>query len=230
MKLYDETITQVQELLQNVKSLEGKPWKDVGDFNMILRSDAAYELGDKKGVGLMALSEDSELVSGDFIGLIGKDLSEIKGSGSYARITFIRVDKDALGEGNSAFNAINKLDYVRYHLNPEGYMIRISPLYNKEEIRVSKDAVRKGISFSHIGQMFLDAYHRNPVVKGVQIYFVTDPEFDYVKVLQLSDKCEKITKAIDHITKNVLMDCGSCSLKPVCDEVEGMKELHFGSQ
>ena len=23
-------------------------------------------------------------------------------------------------------------------------------------------------------------------------------------------------------------DCGSCSLKPICDEVEGMKELHFG--
>ena len=24
------------------------------------------------------------------------------------------------------------------------------------------------------------------------------------------------------------LDCASCSFKPVCDEVEGLKELHFG--
>jgi hypothetical protein len=25
-------------------------------------------------------------------------------------------------------------------------------------------------------------------------------------------------------------DCSACRLKPICDEVEGMKELHFGQK
>ena len=39
-----------------------------------------------------------------------------------------------------------------------------------------------------------------------------------------------LTKAIDHIFKNVIMDCQACSLQEICDEVEGMRELHFGQK
>lgn len=28
----------------------------------------------------------------------------------------------------------------------------------------------------------------------------------------------------------LVIDCGSCALKSICDEVEGMKELHFGKE
>ena len=42
-------------------------------------------------------------------------------------------------------------------------------------------------------------------------------------------KSEQITKAIDHIFKNLTKDCKACSLKQICDEVEGMKELRFGT-
>ena len=38
---------------------------------------------------------------------------------------------------------------------------------------------------------------------------------------------EKITRAIDHILKNGMTDCDRCSLQKVCEEVEGMKALHF---
>lgn len=27
--------------------------------------------------------------------------------------------------------------------------------------------------------------------------------------------------------KNIPLDCSDCSLKPVCDGVEGVRELHF---
>ena len=29
--------------------------------------------------------------------------------------------------------------------------------------------------------------------------------------------------------KDIAMNCQSCSLKQICDEVEGMRELHFGA-
>ena len=34
-------------------------------------------------------------------------------------------------------------------------------------------------------------------------------------------------KKYSDIMKNLIMDCKACNLKEVCDEVEGMKELHF---
>ena len=33
-------------------------------------------------------------------------------------------------------------------------------------------------------------------------------------------RSEDITKALDHLMKNIKMDCQVCSLKAVCEEVE----------
>ena len=37
-----------------------------------------------------------------------------------------------------------------------------------------------------------------------------------------------ITLTLSKILEGMPTDCNSCNLKPICDEVEGMKELHFG--
>jgi hypothetical protein len=37
-----------------------------------------------------------------------------------------------------------------------------------------------------------------------------------------------ITSTLTHILEGLPTDCSVCQLKDVCDEVEGMKELHFG--
>ena len=39
----------------------------------------------------------------------------------------------------------------------------------------------------------------------------------------------RITEAVDHILKGmVLNDCNSCSVKELCDQVEGMRAIHKG--
>ena len=58
MKLYDETIKEWLKILDSLQGREldvkkGEDWKDIGNANMILRSDMAYELG---GNHLPALS------------------------------------------------------------------------------------------------------------------------------------------------------------------------------
>ena len=40
-------------------------------------------------------------------------------------------------------------------------------------------------------------------------------------------KANDITKTLTHILDGMATDCRSCNLKPICDEVEGMRELHF---
>lgn len=235
MKLYDETIRQVLDTLEGYPckrlNSNGTPWEDVGDHNLILRADMAYELGGGTypAVSCMAVTADTSFVEEDGVYLIGPDLGEISADTPYARIALVRVDADGMGDGNALYNAIRKIEYVRYHINPKGYMTRISASNGREPVRVGKEALTEGLDFAKVGQLFLNRYHENPHIQAVKLFFVTLPEFDYKNLGQLCAQCESITGTIDHIMKDVLMDCKSCSLQQVCDEVEGLRELHFAS-
>ncbi len=41
------------------------------------------------------------------------------------------------------------------------------------------------------------------------------------------ERSEQITTALDHLMKDVKMDCASCSLKEVCEEVEELTKKDF---
>ncbi|MBQ0071945.1 MAG: hypothetical protein KBS81_08885, partial [Spirochaetales bacterium] len=110
---------------------------------------------------------------------------------------------------------------------PEGFMMRVSSSKNKESVRVGKEALRKGLSFSSTGSLLIAAFKKNPVVEEVKVIYITRENFDYKTLETLTLDAEDITKAIDHIFKNVQMDCNVCSLQKVCEEVEGLRELHF---
>lgn len=241
MKLYDDTIREWMGLLETVQSgkngsrglklSQEKDWEDVGNANMILRSDMAYELGGGRLPALsgMTLTSNEALVPKDEVLLYGKDLAEIDADVPYARLAVLRVKEDSMGEGNVLYNAIRKMEYTRYHLNPEGFMMRISAANDREMVRIGKKALEKGLGFAQVGKLFLESYHKNPNVEAVKLVFITLPDFPYQELEVHIKKSEEITKAIDHILKNLTMDCNACNLKEICDEVEGMKELHFGT-
>ena len=42
-------------------------------------------------------------------------------------------------------------------------------------------------------------------------------------------KVHDITMTLSKILEGMPTDCTTCGLKDVCDEVEGLRELHFGS-
>lgn len=234
MKLYDEVIGDLSELLKNspCRALpihSRNRWKDVGGDRLIFRGDMAYELG---GGGLPALgctmpTMETSLVQEDSILLYGSDLGDIRKDTPYARIAAVRVRQDSMGEGNALYNAVCRLEYTKYHLFPEGYMMRISAAGEREMVRIGRQALRKGLGFAQVGNLFLEAYHRHPEVEAVKLLFITGPDFPYQRLEALVKKAEQITKAVDHITKNLTMDCGTCSLKQICDEVEDLKKLHF---
>ncbi len=236
MKLYDETIKEWLKILDSLQGREldvkkGEDWKDIGNANMILRSDMAYELGGNHLPALsgMTLTADTSLVPRDEVLLYGKDLREIREDTPYARLAVLRVKENSMGEGNALYQAIRKMEYTKYHLNPEGFMMRISAASQREMVRVGKTALEKGLGFEQIGKLFLQSYHKNPQVEAVKLVFITLSDFPYEELEIYIKKAEEITKAIDHILKNLSMDCNVCSLKQICDEVEGMKELHFGT-
>ncbi len=234
MKLYDECLLGVLELLKEYQAKEldisvDNELTNDGKNRIILQRDTAYELGSGAlpAVSSIALTDNEDYVKNDGIYLIGDDLPDIKKDAPFARIALIRVDEDSLGSGEALYQSIRKIEFTRYHINPEGYMMRISAFTHREAVRVSKDALKNGLNFSKVGKLFIDEYKKNPYVKAVKLLFVNKVDFPYDKLETIMQKSEDITKALDHIMKNIKMDCDTCSLKTVCEEVEALREKDF---
>ena len=137
------------------------------------------------------------------------------------------IQIDDVDDEQKAYNLIRKIEYVKYHYFPLGYMIRTSSEEQKEIVRVSKSAIKKEISFEKICNLLNSKFLENKSVKNVKTVFVTAEDFEYSLLTSVAEKNSEITKTLNHIMQGINFDCSACNLKPICDEVEGMRELHF---
>ena len=127
-------------------------WTDLGSRELVLQKDAAYELGamGKGSANYVLFTSNAELVEHDEVELYGPDLKDIKGDCDFARIVLLRVGM--LDEDDEiVYRTLKDIEFAKYHVYPEGYMVRMSPESYREQVRVSKTALRKGVSFKRIG-------------------------------------------------------------------------------
>lgn len=212
----------------NMKSIpydKNRLWQDVGRNEVVLMRDTAFELGsdDHAAVGFNLVT--SADIGESTVVIAGNDICDIKGDCSFARISLIQIDD--IEDEQAAYGTIRKIEYVKYHFHPQGYMMRTYSESHREQARISKAAVKSGISFESVGNSLIKKYMEQPAVKAVKVFFITDQSVAYDKLYKLALKNNEITAALNHALNNVNFDCSSCNLKPVCDEVEGMRELHF---
>lgn len=222
MKFFDPLILETEKLISAFPKKEFelcKPWQDAQQAQVIMRRDTAYEL---EGVGFNLVTSDN---ISDSIVVVGDDLNEIKDSCRFARICFIQIEDS--GDDQKAYNLIKKIDYVKYHTFPDGYMMRSTSRSHKEAVRVSNQALQNGADFRRIGSLLIEKYKEIPAVKGVKVIFITAKEADYNETERIAEKNYAITETLNHVMNSVNFDCDTCNLKAICDEVEGMKELHF---
>ena len=234
MELYNSLIQDTKALLEKGapkvwEYAERDCWNDIGSSELVLQKDAAYELGaaGKGSANYVLFSSSAELVNKDQVLLYGPDLREIKGDCDFARIVLLRVgvlDDD----DDRVYRILKDIEFAKYHVYPEGYMVRMSPESYREQVRVSKKALKKGISFKSIGASYIKAYKKDPNVLNATVIFVTASSFDFAAMKDYAKKANDITGTLAHILEGLPTDCSVCSLKGICDEVEGMKELHFG--
>ena len=234
MELYNSLIKESNSLLEKGRPRvweyrPGDAWKDIGSSELVLQKDAAYELGamGKGSANYVLFTSNPELVSRDQTLLYGPDLREIKGEVDFARIVLLRVGLID-GDDEAVYRTLKDIEFAKYHVYPEGYMVRMSPESYREQVRVSKQALKKGISFKNIGANYITAYKKDPNVLNATVIFVTAPGFDYGAMKKLAKKANDVTGTLTHILEGLPTDCSVCALKDICDEVEGMKELHFG--
>lgn len=230
MKVFDESIKNTLSLLSSyqkkaLSSSRDYPLKKEKVF--IFSDEALVSLGARgyESSYLTAYTSNGDLVKSDEIYLIGKDILELKGNCSFAHIVLLRLEDDDKKE-QELYQMLRNIEYERYKMNPVGYMIRVNTNELREGALISKEAFENNLSFADIGSLFLKAYKKRPEVKAVNQYFITDPNFDYKSLRALSKSNEGIVVALDHIMKKLAMDCNTCSFKSICDEVEGMREIH----
>jgi hypothetical protein len=234
MELYNSLIKETKAQLEGLscKTWDYSPanrWKDLGSSELVLQRDAAFEMGaqGKGSANYVLFTSSSELVNKDQVILYGPDMNEIKGDCDFARIVLLRVG--VLDDDDEAvYRTLKDIEFAKYHVYPEGYMVRMSPESSREQVRVSKKAISGGISFKSIGASYVAEYKKDANVLNATVIFITNPKADYAGLQTLAKKSVAVTGTLTHILEGLPTDCSVCSLKDICDEVEGMKELHFG--
>ena len=232
MNLYDAIIDTTMAELERcgIKKLPvdlSRSWPDHGASEFVMQKDTAFELGGgtHPSVNYTCVTT-GELMETDEILLAGPDLTEIHGDVPFARIVILQTED--LGDDTEAqYQAIRDMEFARYHVFPKGYMVRVSSMSYEEQVRVSKEAVRKGISFAAVGASYIRKYREVANVKHVRVIFLLQADA-ITRLKPYAGKVNDITKTLTHIFDNILADCGHCDMKSVCDEVEGMKEMHLG--
>ena len=234
MELYNSLINDTRAQLEGLSAkvwnyAPADCWADTGASELVLQRDAAYEMGalGKGSANYVLFTSSSELVDKDQVILYGPDMGQIKGDCDFARIVLLRVG--VLDDDDEAvYRTLKDIEFAKYHVYPEGYMVRMSPESSREQVRVSKKALGKGISFRSVGASYVAEYKKDANVLNATVIFITDPKADYAALQAAAKKASAVTGTLTHILEGLPTDCSICALKDICDEVGGMKELHFG--
>ena len=225
MRLYNNLINKIKSSLCDAKQIKSNVLLNSSDKNaVIFLSDTAFELGGNNKPCVSSLAVSSDIEFSNSVYLLGKDLNKIKADSPFGKFVFIQVEDFEYEQ--DTFNKIKDLEALRYHLSVDGFMTRASALNMREQIRVSKKAVKSGVTFADYGNTLLQEYLNFPYVKSAEIYFATDFD-DFEKLNSVAKKIGQTTGALNHIFDNVMFDCATCNLKEICDEVDGLKELHL---
>ena len=86
---------------------------------------------------------------------------------------------------------------------------------------MSRQAVKRGVSFRNIGNSFIKKYKENKLIDHVCLIFVTGDRALCKELAETAKKTDAITLTLNHIMDGLSTDCSTCSFKAVCDEVEG---------
>ena len=234
MELYNSLINDTRAQLEGLSAkvwnyAPADCWADTGASELVLQRDAAYEMGalGKGSANYVLFTSSSELVDKDQVILYGPDMGQIRGDCDFARIVLLRVG--VLDDDDEAvYRTLKDIEFAKYHVYPEGYMVRMSPESSREQVRVSKKALSKGISFRSVGASYVAEYKKDANVLNATVIFITDPKADYAALQAAAKKASAVTGTLTHILEGLPTDCSICALKDIFDEVEGMKELHFG--
>jgi len=231
MNLFDDVIRELRTLLPASPAAfeayrEALCAEDDNKNAILFRSDTAFELGGsgKPGVSSVLFGDTG---GQDEVLVYGKDLCELDRDTAFAHLTIVQLNADC--EEALRYEQLKEIGFRLFQLYPKGYHIRISPSAGKEQVRVAKAALRTTppLSFFNIGCSLIRLLKAHEDVAHVQTIFITDTQADYAGIAAAARKAKQITDAVQRTLQLDELNCASCKMKPICDEVDGLRALHF---
>lgn len=234
MEIFDDDITWLRGYIESkrtegrdVRMLDsGKGAERVPDFlsdgksAIVLTEDTWLELGNPNthSAAPVLVTENLDLVNDGAMTLVGRDISEARGSLPFAQILLV------------ASNELQDEDYrqinsFQYELELEGYMIKAVPSSLRLWSRVSRDCAGRGLSFEILGQAVIDSYKRRFNDPLVEMVFVTSSEEDVEALEDLRHKVTRILGAMNKMTHETSIDCSSCEYLDVCGDIRQLGAL-----
>ena len=232
MKLYEQVTQEIRALLPETPRTAAEYRPELcapeGDKNAILfGSETAYELGGggKAAVGCVLFGT---VPSGrDEVLVYGKDLCELTEDAPFAHVTLIQL-KDG-DESALRYERLKEIGFTLCRLYPRGCHIRVSPSSGREQVRVAKTALAASppLSFVNVGCSLIRLLKEDRDVARVRTVFIAGADVNYTALAEKARRAKAVTDAVQRTLQFSALDCASCKMKPICDEIDGLRELHL---
>lgn len=230
MELFTQTISSVGSFVDAQPSLRSwhedpsRLWPS-GHRGIVLKEDMGLELGspDKDSVSCLLWTGELSTVEDGRITLAGPDFPESQDNSlPFGKVVIAGV---AGFDEDNAYDRHKELDFLRYDLDLDGFMMRAVSQYMREWCRISSHALAKGFSVRTLGTELIRLFRRKPYVKAVEVIYVTSSTEDVARLGEITAPAEKIITAMNKMAAEFNYDCTSCDYQEVCDEAEGLKGM-----
>jgi CO dehydrogenase/acetyl-CoA synthase beta subunit len=201
------------------------PWPVGGSRNIVLKEDIGLELGNPamESVSCLLWTEKLSLIEDGRVTLVGPDFFESAGESlPFGKV--VLVGAEGFDEDN-VYDRHKDMDFLRYDLDLQGFMMRAVSQYMREWCRISREALSNGFSANILGSSLIGLLQRKPYVKSVEVIFITSTTSDVTRIKDVATPAEKILSAMNKMASEMDFECGSCDFQEVCDEAEGLKGM-----
>lgn len=234
MGIFDRDISEVRELLGQIASKRGyKTWR-VGEINPwpggkgnlhIPASDTSVELGPPElpSILMTLITDNPGSVQDGLISLIGLDIPDLAGSKApLAKIFFIEASGMAEEDLWDFYLDVN---LARLDVSLWGYMTRASSGMRREWCRISRDAVKRGMSVAHIGAGEIACAKRLPLVRAVEMASLTGSKEDVSAFAEAALRVDRVASALCKLSKEMVHDCETCRFSDLCAVLPDLRRL-----
>ena len=247
MKLFDKYMKEAAAVLQPYLNEYGCPvtadgpcWPAAEKNPFIMERDTALELGGypKESVNLILSSSqmdefwgregaETRLIlnfdptkSGEIRDLVGSDQENHL---SFGKIIFLQTEELA---DDAVYDFQQAVQLADMRLKLEGVMTRSSSRQYQVNLRVGRQAAGAGLGLDAMARTIRDHFLQVPHVKDAAVILLAGDSPVYKQLLPIAERIKDVTVALNTMFDGIDMDCGSCNLSEICDEVEGLREMH----
>lgn len=193
---------------------------------IILNNETAIELGhpSTESLAFLLWTESVGKINDNQITIVGPDIDRINEERiPFGKIVLVKIHGF---ENDNAYKRFEQMDHLKFRSELDGYMLRSVPQDLKEWSRVSKKALKSGLSLRIMGNELIRDLKKLDFVDEAEIVFITSSKEDIRRFKPIAETTGKAIQAMNKMFVDLEYDCEHCGFKDVCNEIEGMKEMH----